>query len=157
MIRSLLALLALFAAVLPTTGALADSWTDGQTEWARQGSRHGAWDCNGDCPSGRHPSHAAAGPAPRRHVGRAGFDGTWSVSAAGPCSGAGTSQVMISGGRIMGQNGGSGHVTPGGSVSTVGVVNGVTVVGEGRISGQFGSGIYRQSDGCSSSWDAVKL
>ena len=154
MFRSCLALLAVNALV--TTGALADSWTDGQAEWARHGSRHGAWDCNGDCPSGRHRSHTAA-PAPRRHVGRAGFDGTWSVSAAGPCSGAGTSQVMISGGRIMGQNGGSGHVSPGGTVSTVGVVNGVTVVGEGQISGRFGSGIYRQSDGCSSSWDAVKL
>lgn len=155
MIRSCLATIAILS-IAPQ--ASADSWTDGQVEWARHGSRHGAWDCDGHCPSGRaHRSRSAEIPAPRRHVGRASFDGTWSVSAAGPCSSAGTSEVLISGNRIMGQNGGSGHVTPGGTVNTVGIVNGVTVVGEGQISGRSGSGIYRQSDGCSGSWDAVKL
>ena len=129
-----------------------------QLDWARHGFQHGAWDCYGDCPSGRlRPSSAAARPAPRARANRGLFDGTWAVSASGPCLSAGTSQVMISGGRIMGQNGGGGHVTPGGVVSTVGNVDGVTVVGEGQISGRSGSGIYTQSDGCSSSWNAVKL
>lgn len=102
MLRLCFAVLVVLAtSLLPTQRAFADGWTDGQVEWARHGSHHGAWDCNGDCPSGRaYRSHLAA--TPRRHMARASFDGMWSVSAAGPCLGAGTSQVMISGGRIMG-------------------------------------------------------
>ena len=138
---------------LAATGAVASSWTDGQAEWARHGSRHGAWDCYGDCPSGR----PAADAVPHQRASMSRFDGSWTVSADGPCSSAGTSQVMISSGRIMGQNGSGGHVTPGGTVSTVGNLNGMTVVGEGHITARSGSGTYTQSDGCSSSWNAVKF
>lgn len=123
-----------------------------QLDWARHGFQHGAWDCYGDCPSGR------AQPVHRPHTpGRASFDGAWTVSAAGPCLSAGTSQVMISGSRIMGQNGEGGHVSPSGAVTTVGNIDGVTVVGNGQISGRSASGIYQQSDGCSGSWNAVKF
>ncbi len=153
MLHRTLAALTLAAGLWPATVTAGP-----QLDWARHGFAHGAWDCGGDCPSGRpHPSRSAEGPAPRRQAHRAAFDGTWSVSAAGPCLGAGTSQVLISGGRIMGQNGGGGHVSPDGAIDTIGNVDGITVVGEGQIFGRTASGIYRQSDGCSSSWSAVKL
>lgn len=84
------------------------------------------------------------------------YDGTWSVSAGGGCSAAGTSQVMISAGRIMGQNGG-GHVTPDGTVNTVGSYNGLSIAAQGQMTAQSASGIYRQSDGCSGPWSGVKL
>ena len=148
-----LASLFVFALVAMPAVSYGDSWTDGQEEWARHGSRHGTWDCFGHCAGGA--AHRASAPRPR--ASRASFDGTWIVSADGPCLAAGSSQVMISGGRIMGQNGGGGHVTPGGAITTVSNINGVTVLGEGQIEGRSASGIYRQSDGCSSSWSAVRL
>ena len=151
MLHRLVAIL-VFAVFFLPWAARADSWTDGQAQWARHGSKHGAWDCDGNCPSG-----PAAPPMPRQRVSRPSFDGAWMVSADGPCSGAGTSQVLISGGRIVGQNGGGGHVSPSGIVDTIANIDGVTVIGQGRIHGRTASGVYRQSDGCSSSWSAVKL
>lgn len=106
------------------------------------------------------PRYVTRPAAPQRRsagqgAGLASYDGVWSVSSGG-CSGAGTGQVMISGGRISSSSG-SGSVSPSGAVSTVSTVNGLTIVGQGRITGQFASGVYRQSDGCTGSWSAVKL
>ena len=104
------------------------------------------------------PSPAA--PAERRRArrgdGLVSYDGVWAVSAAGPCSGAGSGQAMIAGGRITSSTG-SGTISPNGAVSTVSAVNGVTIVAQGQLSGRSGSGIYRQSDGCTAPWTAVKL
>ena len=101
-----------------------------------------------------------AGPAERRSAqggrGLASYDGVWAVSAAGPCSGAGSGQVMIAAGRVT-SNTGSGTISPNGAVNTVGAVNGLTIVAQGQLSGRSGSGVYRQSDGCSAPWTAVKL
>ena len=99
-------------------------------------------------------------PAPRRSAERAGggdsHDGTWSVSAGGACAATGTGQVIISGGRIVGQ-GLSGTVSRSGAVQTVGSINGLSVVSHGRMSGTSASGAYRQSDGCAGPWSGYKL
>ncbi|WP_237477422.1 hypothetical protein [Lichenibacterium dinghuense] len=100
-----------------------------------------------------------AAPEPRRSArasgGLASYDGMWTVSSNG-CSAAGTTQVMISRGRISASNG-SGRVSPSGAVSIVSAVNGLTIAGQGQITGGSASGSFRQSDGCAGSWSAVKL
>jgi len=57
--------------------------------------------------------------------------------------------------RIIGQ-GVSGTVSPSGAASAVGNSNGITVIGNGRLSGRSGSGSFRQSDGCVGRWTATK-
>lgn len=91
-----------------------------------------------------------------REGGLASYDGVWTVSSGGGCSGAGTGQVTISAGRIIGSSG-TGRVSATGAVSTVSAVAGLTIVGQGQIVGRSASGVYRQSDGCTGSWSAVKL
>ena len=100
-----------------------------------------------------------AAPVQRRAAARPrpSFDGAWSVSSGGGCSAAGTSQVTISGGRVISQAGVTGHVSPSGAVNTMSSYNGLTVVGRGQITGQSAQGVYRQSDGCQGTWSAVKL
>jgi hypothetical protein len=47
-------LLSMFFLAGQTITAKADWWTQGQADWARHGSRHGKWDCYGNCPDGHH-------------------------------------------------------------------------------------------------------
>ncbi len=110
-------------------------------------------------PSSGNPVRRAMPPRPARRAGGgvASFDGAWSVSAGGSCASAGTSEVTISRGRIIGQGGVSGSVSPGGGVSTMSALNGMTIIGHGRITGGAASGVYRQSDGCTGPWSAVRL
>jgi len=56
---------------------------------------------------------------------------------------------------IIGQ-GFSGTVSPRGAASAVGNSNGITVIGNGRLSGRSGSGSFRQSDGRVGRWTATK-
>ena len=97
-----------------------------------------------------------ARPSATRSASVERFNGAWSVSSGGGCSAAGTGQVTISGGRVIAANG-SGQVSPTGAVSTTSSYNGVTIVAQGQIAGQSASGVYRQSDGCSGTWSAVRL
>jgi len=84
------------------------------------------------------------------------FDGAWAVRAVGvTCSGGSQSAVVITSGKIIGQ-GLSGQVSSNGAVSTVGNSNGITIISSGRLSGRSGSGTFRQSDGCTGRWSAVK-
>lgn len=88
--------------------------------------------------------------------GGANFDGAWAVSAVGvTCSGGSQSAVVVTSGRIIGQ-GVSGQVSPNGAVNTVGSSNGITIISTGKLSGRSGSGTFRQSDGCTGRWSAVK-
>ena len=84
------------------------------------------------------------------------YNGAWMVSSEGACTGLGSGQVTIIGGRIIGPNG-AGRVSPGGFVRTIQNINGVTVTGQGQISGTMAAGTFRQSDGCSGTWTAVKM
>jgi hypothetical protein len=84
------------------------------------------------------------------------FDGAWAVSAVGvTCQGGSQSAVVVTSGRIIGQ-GVSGQVSANGTVSTVGNSNGITIISSGKLSGRSGSGTFRQSDGCTGRWTAMK-
>jgi hypothetical protein len=84
------------------------------------------------------------------------FDGAWAVSSVGvTCSGGSRSAVVVTSGRIIGQ-GLSGQVSANGTVNTVGNSNGITIISTGKLSGRSGSGTFRQSDGCTGRWTAMK-
>jgi hypothetical protein len=91
----------------------------------------------------------------RRSSGGGNFDGIWTVVSRG-CSGAGTGSITVSGGRIIGQ-GVSGSISPGGAIRSVANLrNGGVSIGSGRASGHTASGSYRQSDGCTGRFTAIR-
>ena len=98
--------------------------------------------------------------APRREPRRSGgggFDGAWIVTAVGlTCSGSSRNAVIVTSGRIMGNNVTSGTVSASGAVNATGGSNGLTNVTTGRLSGRGGGGTFRQSDGCTGRWTASK-
>ena len=91
------------------------------------------------------PTAAHAGP----------FDGDWTVSAGGFCASTGVGQVTILGHDVIGPSG-RGRVSSSGAVTTIGVVGGMTVTGHGQIVGNVARGYYRESDGCTGPWSAVR-
>jgi len=100
--------------------------------------------------------------APRRSSSRkssgggGSFDGAWIVNAVGvTCSGS-SNAVVVTSGRIIGNNLTSGRVSPSGSVYATGGSSGLTSVTTGRLSGRSGSGTFVQSDGCRGRWTASK-
>ena len=96
--------------------------------------------------------------APRRSEGGGGsFDGAWVVNAVGvTCQGSSSNAVVVTSGKIIGNNVTSGRVSPSGSVYATGGSSGLTSVTTGRLSGRSGSGSFRQSDGCTGRWTATK-
>jgi hypothetical protein len=87
------------------------------------------------------------------------FDGAWIVNAVGvTCSGSSSNAVVVTSGRIIGNNVTSGRVSPNGSVYATGGggSSGLTNVTTGRLSGRSGSGTFVQSDGCRGRWTASK-
>ena len=110
------------------------------------------------------PERPARKPAEETHRSRTSsggdggnnFDGAWMVVSVGTtCSGGSRSAVVVTSGRIVGQ-GVSGQVSASGSVSAASSVNGIAITNVGRLSGRSGSGTFRQSDGCSGRWTAMK-
>ena len=99
---------------------------------------------------------------PRRSPSRSGgdggsFDGAWIVNAVGvTCQGTSSNAVVVTSGKIIGNNVTSGRVSPNGAVYATGGSNGLTNVTTGRLSGRSGSGSFRQSDGCVGRWTASK-
>jgi hypothetical protein len=94
----------------------------------------------------------------RKSGGGGSFDGAWIVNAVGvTCSGTSSNAVVVTSGKIIGNNVASGRVRPNGSVyATGGGSNGPTNVTTGRLSGRSGSGTFVQSDGCRGRWSASK-
>jgi hypothetical protein len=91
--------------------------------------------------------------------GGGGFDGAWIVNAVGvTCSGSSSNAVVVTSGRIIGNNVTSGRVSPNGAVYATGGggSSGLTNVTTGRLSGRSGSGTFVQSDGCRGRWTASK-
>lgn len=87
------------------------------------------------------------------------LDGAWIVNAVGvTCSGTSSNAVVVTSGRIIGNNVTSGRVSPNGSVYATGGggSSGLTNVTTGRLSGRGGSGTFVQSDGCRGRWTASK-
>jgi hypothetical protein len=87
-----------------------------------------------------------------RDGGVARYDGTWTATASPGCKSSGTISITVSGGRINDPLL-SGTVSQTGAFHTVGVGG---AVGTGRITGNTGSGTYREPNGCSGSISAIK-
>jgi hypothetical protein len=82
------------------------------------------------------------------------FDGRWIFTSAG-CKNTGSLPATIKQGRII-IRGGSGLVTPDGTLHSVGAGGGMTLTAEGHLDLETGSGTFDRSDGCSGTWIAVK-
>lgn len=93
-------------------------------------------------------------PSPKPAGPRA-FDGTWDVRTSPGCATLTRSAVSVSRGKIRGP-GVSGSVDPAGNVRTVGRAGFLSIVSTGRVGERTGSGVYRQSDGCTGTWQARK-
>ena len=109
-------------------------------------------------PRAKSSSRAGSGGGGGSNGGGGGgsFDGAWVVIGVGvTCSGGSQSAVVVTSGKIIGQNV-SGSVSSSGVVSTVGASSGITIISSGKLSGRSGSGTFRQSDGCTGRWTAVK-
>ncbi|HMM91884.1 hypothetical protein [Bradyrhizobium sp.] len=84
------------------------------------------------------------------------FDGAWIVRSRGvTCQGTGSNAVVVTSGKIIGQNA-RGTVSPDGRVYATTNDGGITVITTGRLSGRSGGGTFRQSDGCTGNWTASK-
>lgn len=131
----------------------------GGTLGNREKSLSGSREAEPDRPARQSQPKESRRPAPaRRNTGGGGggnFDGAWTVVSVG-CSGGGTGTVVVSSGRLVGQ-GVSGSISPNGTIRSVtNVGNGIRAIGSGRASGRRASGIYRQTDGCTGRFTAVK-
>ena len=82
------------------------------------------------------------------------FDGRWTFTSAG-CKYTGTLRATIKQGRVI-VRGGGGRVDPDGTLHTVGAGGGMTLVAEGHLDREAGSGTFDRSDGCSGTWIAIK-
>jgi hypothetical protein len=98
------------------------------------------------------PVEEAPRSSPQQDSGN--FDGAWTFTSAG-CSHTGTLPAVITGGKIV-IRGGSGQVSPDGTLHSVGAGNGMTLSAVGRLSGNTGAGTFNRSDGCVGSWIAIK-
>ena len=83
-----------------------------------------------------------------------GFDGRWIFTSAG-CTHTGSLLATIRRGKII-VRGGSGSVSPDGTLHSVGAGGGMTLTAVGTLSGGTGAGTFNRSDGCVGSWIAIK-
>ena len=82
------------------------------------------------------------------------FDGRWIFTSAG-CKNTGSLPATIKQGRII-VRGGSGQVSPDGTLHSIGAGGGMTLTAEGHLDLETGSGTFDRSDGCSGTWIAIK-
>lgn len=139
---------------------LAQSGSMGGTIGNREKSLSGSRDAESERPTQQRRPKRSQREAPARRSGGGGggagsFDGVWTVVSRG-CSGAGTGSITVVGGRIVGQ-GVSGSISPNGAIRSVANLgNGGVSIGSGRATGRTGSGTYRQTDGCTGRFTAVR-
>ena len=130
----------------------------GNDEKSLSGSREAPRSVESSKPARRGKSEADAPRGASRNSGGGGggnYDGAWAIFIAG-CGGTANTAVIITSGRIVGQNL-SGRVGPNGSSTSVATdSNGLTWNSSGRFSSRTGSGSFRRSDGCTGSWTASK-
>jgi hypothetical protein len=95
--------------------------------------------------------------APERRRGGANFNGVWRFVVRGDCPGtSGMVNGVVSGTRFSVPRGG-GRVSADGTLNSSAVtVTGARSVATGHLSGNSGSGTFRQSDGCGGSWTASR-
>jgi hypothetical protein len=151
------------SAVTATGAALAQSGSAGGSigndEKSLSGSREAPRSVEPSRPARRGKSEADAPRGVSRNSGGGGgggnYDGAWAILIAG-CGGTANTAVIITSGRIVGQNL-SGRVGSNGSSTSVATdSNGLTWNSSGRFSSRTGSGSFRRSDGCTGSWTASK-
>jgi hypothetical protein len=116
-------------------------------------------------PAPRAGTPAARGAA-RTALARDAFDGSWSVvinTQSGPCDPQYRFGVQIINGNIVYDGGGAanaqGQVAPNGSVWVSVSSGGQAASGQGRLSGDFGTGTWRgqgSAASCAGSWQAVR-
>lgn len=134
---------------------LAQSGSMGGVIGNREKSLSGSRSDDGERPAQSAKSKKSAREAPARRSGGGNYDGIWTVVSRG-CSGAGTGSVTVVGGRIVGQ-GASGSISANGAIRAVtSLGNGGVSISTGRASGRTASGVYRQSDGCTGRFTAVR-
>ena len=151
----------LISAAFGSAAALAQSGSAGGSigndEKSLSGSREAPRSVEPSKPARRGKSEADAPRSTARNGGGGGsnYDGAWAIFIAG-CGGTANTAVVITSGRIVGQNL-SGRVGPNGSSTSVATdSNGLTWNSSGRFSNRTGSGSFRRSDGCTGSWTASK-
>ena len=153
----------LISAAFGSAAALAQSGSAGGSigndEKSLSGSREAPRSVESSKPARRGKSEADAPRGASRNSGGGGgggnYDGAWAILIAG-CGGTANTAVVITSGRIVGQNL-SGRVGPNGSSTSVATdSNGLTWNSSGRFSSRTGSGSFRRSDGCTGSWTASK-
>jgi hypothetical protein len=152
----------LISAAFGSAAALAQSGSAGGSigndEKSLSGSREAPRSVESSKPARRGKSEADAPRGASRNSGGGGggnYDGAWAIFIAG-CGGTANTAVVITSGRIVGQNL-SGRVGPNGSSTSVATdSNGLTWNSSGRFSNRTGSGSFRRSDGCTGSWTASK-
>jgi hypothetical protein len=153
----------LISAAFGSAAALAQSGSAGGSigndEKSLSGSREAPRSVEPSKPARRGKSEADAPRGASRNSGGGGgggnYDGAWAILIAG-CGGTANTAVIITSGRIVGQNL-TGRVGPNGSSTSVATdSNGLTWNSSGRFSSRTGSGSFRRSDGCTGSWTASK-
>jgi len=153
----------LISAAFGSAAALAQSGSAGGSigndEKSLSGSREAPRSVEPSKPARRGKSEADAPRGASRNSGGGGgggnYDGAWAILIAG-CGGTANTAVIITSGRIVGQNL-SGRVGPNGSSTSVATdSNGLTWNSSGRFSSRTGSGSFRRSGGCTGSWTASK-
>jgi hypothetical protein len=82
------------------------------------------------------------------------YDGRWMFTSAG-CRNTGSIGAIIKHGRVI-VRGGSGQVSPDGTIHTVGAGGGMTLTAEGHLAAETGSGTFDRSDGCIGTWIAIR-
>ena len=155
-------LVLMVSAVAAPGAALAQSGSAGGSigndEKSLSGSREAPRSVESSKPARRGKSEADAPRGASRNSGGGvggNYDGAWAIFIAG-CGGTANTAVVITSGRIVGQNL-SGRVGPNGSSTSVATdSNGLTWNSSGRFSNRTGSGSFRRSDGCTGSWTASK-
>ena len=129
----------------------------GNDEKSLSGSREPPRASESETPGRRSkPDADESRPSKKGGGGGASFDGAWIVRSRGvTCQGTSSNAVVVTSGKIIGQNA-RGTVSPDGRVSATTNDGGITVITTGRLSGRSGGGTFRQSDGCTGNWTASK-
>ena len=84
------------------------------------------------------------------------FDGVWTVVPSPGCISSQTIQLRVANGTVTGPNNLTGTVSRNGAVRTVASAFGLVVTSAGRITGNTGSGTFKQSNGCGGTVRAIK-
>jgi hypothetical protein len=130
----------------------------GNDEKSLSGSREAPRANESEKPGRRSKPEADESRTSRKGGGGSGgnFDGAWVVRSRGvTCQGTSSNAVVVTSGKIIGQNA-RGTVSPDGRVSATTNDGGITVITTGRLGGRSGGGTFRQSDGCTGTWTASK-